>query len=91
MRRICTLFLVTALATAAQAETITCNANGAVVTYANGTTLYLGKSCDAARKGGGTGYWFNAASFLAVFIEGEPYRVAEGRGIDCLPFCQNTN
>lgn len=65
----------------------TCNQHGAVVTQSDGTVLYLGNNCDAAREGGGTGYWINAASFLAVFIGDQRYQVAVGSGIDCLPFC----
>lgn len=66
-----------------------CNKHGAVVTLTDGTVLYLGMNCDAARKGGGTGNWWNAASFLAVKIDGRHYKVAEGAGIDCLPFCES--
>lgn len=69
-------------------ETISCNPHGAMVTLANGTILYLGKTCDAAEEGGGTGAWWNAASFLAVEIDGKMYAVAKGSGIDCLPFCK---
>lgn len=83
---ICALFA----ATSAQAgETVKCNEHGAVVTLEDGTILYLGKNCDAARKGGGTGNWWNAASFLGVEIDGKAYMVAEGSGIDCLPYCVN--
>ncbi|MEP3279291.1 MAG: hypothetical protein ABJN26_12615 [Stappiaceae bacterium] len=70
-------------------EEIKCNEHGAVVTLEDGTILYLGKNCDAARKGGGVGKWWNAASFLGVEIDGKAYMVAEGSGIDCLPFCTN--
>lgn len=73
-------------ATIAQASAAAeCNANGAVFTLDDGTVLYLGKDCDAARKGGGTGNWWNAASFLGVMIGGKAYMVTEE--IDCLPFC----
>ncbi len=84
------IFLMTLLlaAPSAQAEDIIrCNEHGAVVTLADNTVLYLGKNCDAAREGGGAGYWWNAASFLGVEIAGKTYMVAEGTGIDCLPFC----
>ena len=77
-------------ATIAQAgEVVKCNEHGAVVTLTDGTVLYLGKNYDAARKGGGAGKWWNAASFLGVEIDGKSYMVAEGSGIDCLPFCSN--
>lgn len=82
-------FILLSVTMAQANEDIQCNENGAVVTRMDGTVLYLGKSCDAARRGGGEGTWFNAASFLAVFIDGQSYRVAEGSGIDCLPFCQS--
>jgi len=72
--------------TAAQASW-TCNEHGAVVTQSDGTVLYMGKNCDVVRKGGGSGYWFNAASFLAVVVGDQTYQVAVGSGIDCLPFC----
>ena len=62
-----------------------CNEHGAVVTLDDGTVLYLGKNCDAAEKGGSTGTWFNAASFLAVMLEDATYQVHGD--IDCLPFC----
>ena len=64
-----------------------CNKDGAVVTMSDGTVLYLGVGCDAAMKGGGTGFWFNAASFLAVHIDGKAYRVTDE--VDCLPFCRS--
>ena len=74
-----------ALTFAQAAAAAECNKNGAVVTLDDGTTLYLGKSCDAARKSGGTGSWWNAASFLGVKIGDKAYMVTED--IDCLPFC----
>lgn len=52
---------------------------------ADGTELYLGKNCDAALKGGGTGKWWNAASFIGVQIGDKTYMVREEP--DCLPFC----
>ncbi len=85
------ILLICALlaAMAAQASAADrCNAHGAVVTQTDGTVLYLGKNCDAARKGGGTGRWWNAASFLGVNIDGQAYMVTEE--IDCLPFCENS-
>lgn len=67
---------------------VTCNAHGAVVTATDGTVFYLGRNCDAAIEGGGTGIWFNAASFLAVHIDGQGYRITEE--VDCLPFCASS-
>ena len=64
-----------------------CNANGAVVTLADGTVYYLGKSCDAARKGGGTGQWFLAASFFGLKIDGEFIRLPFEIDCDSLPAC----
>lgn len=72
-------------ATIATASAAKCNQHGAVVTLKNGTVLYLGKNCDATLKDGGTGKWWNAASFLGVKIDGKAYMVKEE--IDCLPFC----
>ena len=82
---------ITALAIASApltqaAADVACNAHGAVVTMDDGTVLYLGKTCEAAREGGGEGRWWNAASFLAVQIDGEPYMVRED--VDCVPFCE---
>lgn len=68
-------------------EIVRCNQHGAVVTLEDGTVLYLGNNCDAARKGGGSGRWWNAASFIGVQIGDRAYMVAEGSGIDCLPYC----
>ncbi len=64
-----------------------CNKHGAVVEQSHGIVLYLGKSCDATRKGGGTGKWWNAASFLGVMIGDDTYMVREE--FDCLPFCES--
>ncbi|MEL6588166.1 MAG: hypothetical protein AAFY65_18375 [Pseudomonadota bacterium] len=64
-----------------------CNPNGAVVTLADGTVYYLGRRCDASRKGGGEGRWWLTASAFAVEIDGQarllPFEV------DCpdLPAC----
>jgi hypothetical protein len=87
MRRI---LLASALLAAAVAQTkaLECNENGAVVTLESGDVLYLGKDCDAARKGGGTGTWWNTASFLGVEIDGKAYMVTVE--IDCLPFCSTS-
>ncbi|NRB02388.1 MAG: hypothetical protein HRU30_03905 [Rhodobacteraceae bacterium] len=84
-------FLLVLSVSSAAAETYQCNAHGAVVTKPDGTVLYLGKSCDAAVQSGGTGFWFNAASFLAVFIgpdlgTAKAYQVQSE--IPCLEFCQ---
>ncbi|MEM8541494.1 MAG: hypothetical protein AAGF25_11120 [Pseudomonadota bacterium] len=76
------------------AEVVVCNEHGAVVTRDDGTIFYLGKSCDAAIEGGGTGRWFNAASFLAVLI-GDSFETSQGyqifSEIPCLDFCQSPN
>ena len=78
----CVLLAATVAQANAEAE---CNEHGAIATLTDGTVLYLGKNCDAARKGGGMGIWWNAASFLGVEIDGKAYMVTEE--IDCLPFC----
>jgi hypothetical protein len=64
-----------------------CNENGAIITLADTTVLYLGKNCDAARGDGSTGFWFNSASFLAVHIDDYAYRVTDE--VSCLPFCES--
>lgn len=76
----------------AQADlTITCNPPyGAVVTAPNGTVYYLGTSCDAARKGGGTGHWWYAAGAFIVEINGQSVRYP--RDIECdVPYCLPPN
>jgi len=73
--------------TAVSAESnVQCNEHGAVVTMATETIYYLGKNCDAARQGGGTGRWWLTASAFAIEIDGQikllPFDV------DCdLPAC----
>ncbi|MEM9105680.1 MAG: hypothetical protein AAGC96_08485 [Pseudomonadota bacterium] len=78
-------------ATTAQASAnYSCNENGAVVTLSDGAVYYMGKNCDAARRGGGEGKWWLTASAFAIEIDGEaafllPFEV------DCasLPACWN--
>jgi hypothetical protein len=41
-----------------------CNAHGAKLTFPEGTTVYLGKSCDAAIPGKGGGRWYAPNAFL---------------------------
>jgi hypothetical protein len=71
MTRLIFCLLLAVSTPAVASDGVQCNANGAVVTLPDGTVYYLGKSCDAARKGGGTGVWFHAASFLGISIDGE--------------------
>lgn len=52
-------------------DVVQCNDHGAVLTFSEDKVYYLGKNCDAIRKGGGTGGWFLAASFLAIVIDGK--------------------
>ena len=67
---------------------ITCNAHGAVVTLSEGTIFYLGKSCDAAREGGGTGrWWFAASAFLIELDDGTYLRVPNEMICD-VPYCR---
>lgn len=85
MKRVISI-VVALVATAGQASAaVECNEHGAVFSLDDGTVLYLGKNCDAAREGGGTGTWWNAASFLGARIDGEVYMITEET--DCLPFC----
>ncbi|MCA8881344.1 MAG: hypothetical protein KDA73_15640 [Rhodobacteraceae bacterium] len=66
---------------------ISCNPHGAVVTMPDGPTYYLGKQCDAARKGGGDGKWWFAASVFIVEIGGEAVRFPFD--LDCdVPYCR---
>ncbi|MCR8547349.1 hypothetical protein M4578_05890 [Salipiger sp. P9] len=66
-----------------------CNDSGAVMTLTNGTTYYLGKSCDAARKGGGTGKWWYAAGAFLIGIGDQTLRIG-GADIPCtdMPYCR---
>lgn len=83
-----TLALLTVCAASlAQAQSgVQCNQHGAVVTLDNGTVYYLGKTCDAAQKGGGTGRWYLAASAFVVEINGQGFRLPFE--VDCeLPAC----
>lgn len=72
--------------------TVICNPNGAEVRVNDGafrgSTYYLGKSCDAARKSGGTGKWWYAAAAFIVQIDGQGARFSNE--IDCpsLPYCR---
>lgn len=86
MRKL-TAALLTCAATAAHSGArVDCNAHGAVVTLANGTVYYMGKDCDAARKGGGTGKWWLAASAFVVQTDGQAIRLPVE--LDCdLPAC----
>lgn len=71
---------------------IQCNANGAVIRVNNGhsrgKTFYLGKSCDAAQKGGGTGKWWYAAAAFIVEINGSGTRFANEIDCPALPYCR---
>lgn len=87
MRNFITACIVASATFTSASASVECNDHGAVVTTTDGSILYLGNNCDAAREGGGTGVWFNAASFLSVMIDGEAYMVNEEIG--CLPFCES--
>ncbi len=79
-------------ATAAQADAnVTCNEHGAVVTLSDGAVYYLGKNCDAARKGGGTGKWWLTASAFAVGIDGRAILLPVEVDCDVLPACRYDN
>ncbi len=84
MRFILALLLTPSLALA---DSFECNANGAVVRLDDGTTYYLGKSCDAAREGGGQGRWWLTASAYAVEIDGQARRLPIEVDCESLPFC----
>lgn len=70
-----------------QGNSFVCNENGAVVTLSNGTIYYLGKNCDAARKGGGTGKWWLTASAFAVDTDGQAIRLPIEIDCPALPAC----
>ncbi|MEL6570349.1 MAG: hypothetical protein AAFQ64_01740 [Pseudomonadota bacterium] len=86
----CLLTLViTATAATAQANPWTCNDNGAAYQQSDGKTLYLGKSCDAARSDGKAGRWWYAASAFIVDFPGEtstrfPFEIP----CDTVPYCK---
>lgn len=86
MRIILAAIVIFSAVAAQAADRYHCNAHGAVVTLADGTVYYLGKNCDAAQKGGGTGHWWLAASAYVVDIGGQPRQLPIE--IDCnLPAC----
>lgn len=67
MKRIASLALLAAVTSSiatAQYSDWSCNADGAVHTQPDGTKLYFGKSCDAARSDGAEGHWWYADPFL---------------------------
>lgn len=85
-KAIFTLLAVCAASLAQAQSGVQCNQHGAVVTLSNGTIYYLGKTCDAAQKGGGTGRWYLAASAFVVEINGQAVRLPFE--VDCeLPAC----
>lgn len=88
MRKVAVALMICAV-TAANAQTqeaFQCNEHGAVVALADGTVYYLGRNCDAAQRGGGTGTWYLTASAFVVDINGQPKRLPFE--IDCdLPAC----
>ena len=72
---------------------VACNAHGAVVTLGEGTIApgrryYLGKSCDAAQAGGGTGRWWYAAAAYVIEIDGRALRFAGELNCPALPYCR---
>lgn len=71
MLRLLTVISLLCAATAQAHASFSCNDHGAVVTLSDGAVYYMGKNCDAARKGGGKGKWWLTASAFAIEIEGE--------------------
>lgn len=86
MRNVLTLALILATSMA-QADSFSCNENGAVVTLSDGTIYYLGKECDAVRKGGGTGKWWLTASAFAVETDGQALLLPIEIDCPALPAC----
>lgn len=82
MKRLITICLASLLGMAANATehntpadiSISCNQNGAIVEVSNGSTYYLGNSCDASQPGVGEGRWWYAASAFIVEINGQSVR-----------------
>ncbi|MEL7013794.1 MAG: hypothetical protein AAFO72_11000 [Pseudomonadota bacterium] len=91
---LCTLAILI-IANAAQATehnvpadiAISCNPHGAIVTTADGSTYYLGKSCDASQPGVGEGRWWFAASAFIIEINGQAVRFANELSCD-VPYCR---
>ena len=72
---------------------VSCNANGAVVvlgpnTVEPGATYYLGKDCDAFRRGMGTGRWWYAGSAFVVALDGRLLRFTGELQCRALPYCR---
>ncbi|MEO0371839.1 MAG: hypothetical protein AAF231_10315 [Pseudomonadota bacterium] len=59
--------------------------SGVSVMMDDGNLLFLNNDCTVTREGGGTGYWWNGASFFAVGIDGSIFRL--DRELEGLPFC----
>lgn len=70
---------------------ISCNKNGMVVDVSDGRTYYLGKNCDAARKGGGTGKWFSAPLGVVINLGNEAPRFEAYEWCPALPECVLSN
>lgn len=87
MRNVCVLSLVLSVMASQAAASYQCNAHGAVVTADNGQTYYVGRSCDAAKEGGGEGRWWFTASAMAVEINGTVEALIRF-DVECdLPYC----
>ncbi len=94
MKKVLSIAVVLA-ATTASADThntpanieIACNQHGAIVKKSDGTTYYLGKQCDAARKDGGVGKWWYAGSAFIIEINGQSERFANELVCD-VPYCK---
>lgn len=68
--------------------TIECNRHGAVITTRDGAVYYLGRNCDAARKGGATGRWYLAASAFIIDLGGAgSLRFANDLSCESMPAC----
>ncbi|MGB7243677.1 MAG: hypothetical protein WBC93_16540 [Sulfitobacter sp.] len=87
MQNFLTILAIFSASTAFADFSIKCNKHGAVMTTTDGATYYLGKTCEAAKKAGGTGRWWYAASAFIVEIDGESIRYPFE--IDCdVPYCK---
>ena len=86
MRFLIIALVICSVTTANAQDMVQCNGHGAIVTLTDGSVYYLGKNCDAALKGGGSGKWWLAASAFVVNIGGQPKRLP--LEVDCdLPAC----
>lgn len=68
---------------------VACNKNGAVLSLADRSKVYLGNQCDASRPGVGDGGWWLADGGFLVEINGQRTRYPDDySSCDTLSYCQ---